>query len=218
MEGKTHADVQKMLIAPDWVKYSGAATMADTFGTLTTVPGLKEARSPRASGSFDATTRWPECPTIAQIQNQGDCGSCWAFAASHVLADRTCIATGGTYKRQLSPQYTMDCLGVHGCAGGFPDIAWHRLVANGTTTAECVPYEETAQQCQKTCRDGTTTVPIRKAATAYSLFVPNDWPATEELIKADIEAHGPIGVAFHVFDDFSSYKRGVYQRSAKAEY
>lgn len=27
--------------------------------------------------SFDSRQRWPECPTIREIRDQGSCGSCW---------------------------------------------------------------------------------------------------------------------------------------------
>jgi cathepsin B len=27
--------------------------------------------------SFDAREKWPECPTIRDIRDQGACGSCW---------------------------------------------------------------------------------------------------------------------------------------------
>ena len=26
---------------------------------------------------FDARKRWPDCPTIGEIREQGSCGSCW---------------------------------------------------------------------------------------------------------------------------------------------
>merc|ERR1712203_924682 len=37
--------------------------------------------------NFDPREKWPECPTIREIRDQGGCGSCWAFGA--VTAIRT---------------------------------------------------------------------------------------------------------------------------------
>jgi cathepsin B len=40
---------------------------------------------------FDARKQWPNCPTISEIRDQSNCGSCWAFGAVEAMSDRICI-------------------------------------------------------------------------------------------------------------------------------
>jgi len=39
--------------------------------------------------SFDWRLKDPKC--IHEVRNQGNCGSCWSFATSGMLADRCCL-------------------------------------------------------------------------------------------------------------------------------
>jgi len=58
---------------------------------------------------FDSRTNWPNCPSLRDIRDQADCGSCWvsspimccrsvwfclvqAFGAVEAMSDRYCIA------------------------------------------------------------------------------------------------------------------------------
>merc|ERR1712032_311598 len=45
--------------------------------------------------NFDPREKWPECPTIREIRDQGGCGSCWAFGAVTAMSDRICIHSKG---------------------------------------------------------------------------------------------------------------------------
>jgi hypothetical protein len=83
--------------------------------------------------SFDAREEWPECAAIiGAVRNQGDCGSCWAFGAVEVLADRHCIHSKGAIAKHLSPQSLVNCdAHDNGCHGGFVDNAWRFLMARG---------------------------------------------------------------------------------------
>ena len=48
--------------------------------------------------SFDSRTNWPDCPSIGNIRDQGECGSCWAFGAAEAMSDRICIHSNSQIK------------------------------------------------------------------------------------------------------------------------
>ena len=57
---------------------------------------------------------------IGPIEDQGNCGSCWAFSSSGLLADRFCIHSKGAITTRFSPQEMINCNYENfGCTGGY---------------------------------------------------------------------------------------------------
>lgn len=161
--------------------------------------------------NFDSREKWPEC--IHPIRNQGHCGSCWAHGASEVLSDRFCIASEGKVNVVLSPQDMVSCdYFDHGCNGGILTASWLYLRLFGIVTDECKPYTsgngkvESCPLFKSKCSNESAVYKKYKAKNFYYL-------PTINKIKQNISEKGPIETGFMVYDDFMSYKGGVYKRT-----
>lgn len=170
--------------------------------------------------SFDARTQWGTCPSIGAVWQQGDCGSCWAFAAAAVLTDRLCIATNGTERTRLSEQYPLDCYDTdnYGCSGGFSDLAWRHFVSDGDVSSECCPYTGADSKCSPRCHDGSLIAQKYYAIDLVSPYAAESAAQTAIAIQQELMARGPVEASFFVFSDFPSYTGGVYARTAGATY
>jgi len=170
--------------------------------------------------SFDSATQWPNCQSIQEIRNQAKCGSCWAFSSSSVMSDRLCIGSGQRIQTRISPQDILTCCFScgNGCDGGFPNAAWYYFINSGVVSGDgygnnqwCQPYtipadgnEYPTPPCQRQCLGaGQYFYNKTKGTSGYTLV-------GEDRFKAEISAHGPIVAAFTVYEDFRTYKSGIY--------
>jgi len=185
--------------------------------------------------NFDARQQWPDCPTISEIRDQGGCGSCWAFGAVEAMSDRICIHSEGKVNAHLSAENLVSCCyGCgFGCNGGFPGAAWSYWVKKGIVTGGnynssqgCQPYIIPAcehhttgdrppcgeaggtPKCMKTC-DKDYTVAYKEdlyyGSSSYSV------KQHVKDIQLEIMNNGPVEGALTVYEDFPTYKSGVYQ-------
>jgi len=90
---------------------------------------------------FSWRDKMPEC--LGLIEDQGNCGSCWAFTSAGLLSDRFCIHTEGGINVRLSPQEMVNCnYENYGCAGGYLITSVDYLMVEGAVSNTCSPYTE----------------------------------------------------------------------------
>ena len=159
--------------------------------------------------SFDSRQEWIQCPF--NIKNQGRCGSCWAFGAVESLEDRICIKTNGEFTGDLSEQNVVSCdYAGFGCSGGFPFSAFSYLALMGTVSEECIPYtsgqSEEAWGCSYQCNDPSVSNKRYRCQYPWISF-------TNSGIKGEILKRGPVETGFDVYEDFMSYKQGIYHHT-----
>jgi len=179
---------------------------------------------------FDSAKNWPTCDTINMIRDQSACGSCWAFGAAEAISDRYCTF-GGPKNLSIAANDLLACCSScgMGCSGGEPIAAWQSWVQNGLVDNFCDPYpfphcehhvhpahphypacpkqEYPSPQCVQTCKDGKSWSGSKHfGSKAYSVFGEADY-------KTELFQHGPFEVAFTVYEDFPTYKGGVYKHT-----
>ncbi|TDH71515.1 hypothetical protein CCR75_007504 [Bremia lactucae] len=129
---------------------------------------------------------WTTSKCMAPIQNQGSCGSCWAFATVSAVESAQCIANGGNELIKYSEQQLVSCDNQNGgCNGGFPIHAFDFVQQNGLCTENEYMYTAATGYsgiCRKRCNAQNTGL------TGYSRI-----SGQNGLLKA-IEQH-PVIVA-----------------------
>uniref|UniRef100_A0A2A4J768 Peptidase C1A papain C-terminal domain-containing protein n=1 Tax=Heliothis virescens TaxID=7102 RepID=A0A2A4J768_HELVI len=192
--------------------------------------------------SFHPSDKWPNCPSLNEIRDQGSCGSCWAFGAVEAMTDRYCIHSNQKLNFHFSAQDLVTCCqdcGA-GCFGGFPMKSWHYWQENGivsggnyNSSSGCQPYGIPAcehhvpgplppctkpvptPKCETSCESGYDTdyqADKRHGKNVYAVS------SKEDDIKAELFKNGPVEASFEVYSDFACYKQGVYKKTQGAEF
>lgn len=191
--------------------------------------------------NFDPRDKWPNCPTLNEIRDQGSCGSCWAFGAVEAMTDRYCIYSNGTKHFHFSAEDLLSCCPVCGlgCNGGMPTLAWEYwkhfgLVSGGSYNSSqgCLPYQIApcehhvpgnrmpcsgdtgTPKCVRACRPGYPSTYKKDKRYGKHVFSVR---GEEKHIQAEIFKNGPVEGAFTVYADLLAYKSGVYKHVAGDE-
>jgi cathepsin B len=142
-------------------------------------------------------------------RNQGQCGSCWAFATTEITEDRYCMHSKQPHTL-LSTQHVVSCNSVaDACHGGDPQQSIQYMIDTGTVTEQCMPYvsgeEGLVPQCPGQCVGGEQ-MKFYKCKGEVRVF------KDEESIKREVLENGPVHCAFVVYNDFKQYRSGIYYR------
>lgn len=213
---KTHATFETYTAEEHPFKNWTVSEVKKLMGLRTYLPMTSELEIGDLSDlpeNFDARKEWPDC--VHAIRNQGKCGSCWAFAASEVLSDRFCIASQGKVNVVLSPEDLVSCdYFDHGCNGGNPALSWVFLRYFGIVSDECKPYTSGTGDVEKcpllSHKCNTDGVEYKKYKAGALPQVLN----SVEKIKESLVKDGPVETGFMVYEDFMSYKSGIYSHSS----
>ncbi len=166
---------------------------------------------------FDSREKWGSL--IGDILNQGQCGSCWAFATSEVLQDR-CSIESGKQIGQLSQQYLLiasNGIGeLQSCAGGVIEQSFAFMTSNSIPLAASLAYDATdlannpSLKATETCDPGSDTVQWI-GSQEYCVSGGTDTTSNKQCsqsvpaIQKEIMTNGPVAAGITVFQDFETW-------------
>uniref|UniRef100_A0A7S3I6F2 Peptidase C1A papain C-terminal domain-containing protein n=1 Tax=Favella ehrenbergii TaxID=182087 RepID=A0A7S3I6F2_9SPIT len=155
---------------------------------------------------FSWREKRPVC--LGKIQDQGECGSCWAFTSAGLLSDRFCIHTDGAVDVRLSPQEMVNCnYENYGCSGGYLVTSVDYLMVEGGVPEECVPYVDGGNVCSYRCSDSGFTAYDKYYCKPGTLAI----AVTYDEIKRELMNNGPMLMGLQIMEDFLNYEEGIYK-------
>ena len=167
--------------------------------------GLKEPK-PVSLGNCvagAAAFNWGDHNGVTGVRDQGNCGSCWAFATHGAFEGSFAILNNSLV--DSSEQDTLDCSKAGSCSGGW--WAHQYLIDAGSATE--TDYKYVAKQ--GTCNTGVNR-PYKAVAWGY-VDSSNPIPSVDALKKALCE-YGPLAVAVAVTPAFKAYINGVFNENS----
>lgn len=149
---------------------------------------------------------------LSPVGDQGNCGSCVAFASVAVLEGQITISNKLSWlKPQYSQQALFDC-GQGSCkVGWLPEWSIYQLKTVGVPDLSCAPYKLGATGDNGVCMENycdnqvSRTVKIASSSTPSTRFGGSD-KKVKEALKL-----GPLLTTMNAREDFLYYKGGVYK-------
>jgi C1A family cysteine protease len=189
--GAPSLEEQEQACAVAFMEYSAASAVmsADSFGA----PAALDWRN--NGGNF-----------VTPVKNQGGCGSCVAFGTIASVESQIKILRGASYAIDLSEAHLFYCHARsegRNCGNGWwPERALIFFQSQGVTEEAYYPYTAADQNC--TGRLAGWDSRLTKI-TGYSKI------NGIEAIKEYVATKGPVEACFTVYNDFYSYRSGIYR-------
>jgi C1A family cysteine protease len=149
---------------------------------------------------------------VTPVRNQGNCGSCWAFATTAGLESYVLIAENlAGLDENFSEQILVSCTTFGSCSGGMIDIASNYLRSTGLPLETSYPY--TASDAS--CSPASSSWQLNTYKIDNWAYVTTDAP-TVNALKNALNVYGPLVATMNVYADFFSYVSGVYSYTTGA--
>jgi C1A family cysteine protease len=149
-----------------------------------------------------ATGNW-----VTPVRNQGNCGSCWAFATTAAAESQTLMSNNTPgLDLNLAEQLLVSCSPAGNCNGGYISTASNYIRDLGLPVETCFPYTATNNSCSNACQ-GWTNNSYHIAGWHWVVTT----APTVEALKSALVTYGPLVTTMDVYSDFFSYRSGIYR-------
>jgi hypothetical protein len=133
---------------------------------------------------------WRQLGGVTPVKNQGNCGSCWDFAATGAF--ESAVLIGDAVQWDLSEQQVLSCnWGGSSCGGGWMDWAYSLYSDYGGIEESCMPYEA---DDEVPCYQPECPVVVMLDSV---IDIQNSVTAIKNALQT-----GPVSTTFKVYDDF----------------
>jgi len=156
-------------------------------------------------GTLPSSIDWRDKNIMTAVKDQGNCGSCWAFASTECIESHLALQTG--ILQELSPENLVACVvnsqqcgGTGGCSGATSELAFAYVQQNGIASEWTYPYTSYAGV--------TPNCSVSTPAAKISGFQKLGTNSYSDLMNA-IATVGPIAVSVDA-GAWDSYETGIF--------
>lgn len=204
-------------------------------------PRIFHRKNENVLDKYPKSFSWANLTSIKEEKNQGQCGSCWAFASDCVLRAHAEIA-GRDHKFSVSQVVSCSpnhkhCGGTGGCKGSTAELAFEYVMNAGLVSASEFPYpagggkEVCPTEMQTSESETITPFRLMEDGSEFHSWSSSDkrsktgnnigmtgWtklPENKEdaVVRALVE-NGPVAIAVSAGFEWNFYWRGVMNHKA----